>query len=177
MERRVLLVIDMLEDFVDPGGRLYCGQASEAIVPFVRRKLEEVLSEGGTAIFICDAHRPDDREFTRFPAHCVKGTAGSEVVAALRDVDRRAGQVLVLKKSRYSGFYDTDLEDILNRIGPDVVEVVGVCTNICVLYTVEELCNRDYAVRVYRDGVASFDLDAHEWALGQMEKVLGAGVV
>ncbi|HAG08307.1 MAG TPA: cysteine hydrolase, partial [Desulfotomaculum sp.] len=53
----------------------------------------------------------------------------------------------------------------------------GVCTNICVLYTVEELCNRDYKVVVYRQGVASFDLQAHNWALVQMESVLGAKVI
>lgn len=183
MKRRVLLVIDMLEDFISQHGKLYCGPASEAIVPFVKAKVEEVLSQGGSVVFICDAHEPGDREFTRFPAHCVEGTAGAQIIAPLRDAGRfgdsggATGQVFVVKKKRYSGFYGTDLENILKRLNPNVVEVVGVCTNICVLYTVEELCNRDYDVRIYREGVASFDQGAHEWAIDQMEKVLGAVVL
>ena len=59
----------------------------------------------------------------------------------------------------------------------DEVSVVGVCTNICVFFTVEELCNRDKRVVVYREGVASFDEAAHAFALQQMESVLGAQVV
>jgi len=80
-------------------------------------------------------------------------------------------------KSRYSGFCKTNLNDILRDLDPEIVEVVGVCTNICVLYTVEKLRNRDYKVVVHRDGVASFDQDAHLWALKQMESVLGAEIL
>jgi len=42
---------------------------------------------------------------------------------------------------------------------------------------VESLRNRDYTVRVHKQGVASFDDEAHEFALKQMETVLGAEVV
>jgi len=174
---RVLLVIDMLADFLEPSGGLYCGAEAEKIVPFVRGKIDEVIADGGSVIFICDAHEPDDIEFRRFPAHCVKGSGGAEVVEPLRIPNAGGARVFNVYKARYSGFYGTRLEDILKELDPAEVEVTGVCTNICVLYTVEELCNRDYAVKVYREGVASFDPGAAAWALDQMEKVLGARVV
>lgn len=131
----------------------------------------------GSTVFIYRSHDPDDVEFTRFPAHCVRGKPGAEIIGPLRSIPADPARVHIVRKTRYSGFHGTDLEGILKRPKPAAVEVVGVCTNICVLYTVEELCNRHYAVRVYRDGVASFDEGAAAWALDQMVRVLGAQVV
>ncbi len=174
MGKKVLLVVDMLEGFLREGYPLYCGKQAEAIIPFVRKKVEEYAQSGDLVVFIADQHDPDDKEFQRFPKHCVKGTKEAEVISELQGIAKR--EVLVPKR-RYSGFFQTNLEQILAQENPELIEVVGVCTNICVLYTVEELANRDYKIRVYRDGVASFDQEAHQWALKQMESVLGAEVV
>ena len=59
----------------------------------------------------------------------------------------------------------------------DEVELVGVCTNICCYFTAEELANRDVSTKVYAEGVASFDQEAHKFALEQMRSVLGVEVV
>jgi nicotinamidase/pyrazinamidase len=56
------------------------------------------------------------------------------------------------------------------------VEVVGVCTSICVMDTVGGLANRDYRIRVPRAGVADFDDEAHQQALQRMERLYGATV-
>ena len=47
------------------------------------------------------------------------------------------------------------------------------CTDICVMHTAADARNRDYAVEVPVDCVASFDDEAHRWALKHMERVLG----
>jgi nicotinamidase/pyrazinamidase len=89
----------------------------------------------------------------------------------------------MVEKTRYSGFYATKLEKVLkilckhHRSTIDSVIVVGVCTDICVLHTVADLRNRDYKVQVPRNCVASFNQEAHKWALEHMEKVLGAEIV
>lgn len=101
------------------------------------------------------------------------GTKESELIHELKPYREKG---TLVPKTRYSGFYNTSLAGLLEEFAPDVVEVVGVCTNICVLYTVEGLRNRDYAVVVHREGVASFDAEAHEFALAQMKDVLGAEV-
>ncbi|HUW63474.1 MAG TPA: isochorismatase family cysteine hydrolase [Spirochaetia bacterium] len=169
VSRRLLLVIDMLRDFLDPGGGLDCGEAARGVIPFVREKVTAFRAAGDPVVFVCDAHEPDDQEFRRFPAHCVAGTPGAEVIEGLA----APGDTMIAKK-RFSAFYGTGLEELLQRLQPEEIHVVGVCTNICVLYTVEELSNRDWKTFVYRDGVASFDGMAHRVALSQMEGVLGA---
>ena len=170
---RVLIVLDMLVGFIEEGRPLDCGQSARDIVPFVVDKAREFASRGDPVIFIADNHDPDDAEFDRFPPHCIAGTDEAEVIQELKPF---VHEQYLVPKTRYSGFFGTHLVELLSSIKPEVVEVVGVCTNICVLYTVEELCNRDYPTVVHRDGVASFDSQAHEFALGQMEAVLGAEV-
>jgi nicotinamidase/pyrazinamidase len=82
----------------------------------------------------------------------------------------------VIPKRRYSAFFETNLEQRLEELAPDKIIVVGDCTNICVLYTVADARNRDYAVEVPADCVATFDPDAHKFALHQLKTVLGAEV-
>src|SRR5207245_10327158 len=61
--------------------------------------------------------------------------------------------------------------------GVDTLRLVGDCTNICVLYTAADARNLGYAVEVVRDGVTSFDEEAHRDALRELEKTLGATIV
>ncbi|NOZ19799.1 MAG: cysteine hydrolase [Planctomycetes bacterium] len=172
--RKALIVIDMVKGFFVEGNALYCGPEARKIIPFVKAKLEECEAAGDLIVFVCDNHDPDDKEFAAFPPHCVKGTEETEVVDELKEF---AGRHPVLPKRRYSAFFDTTLGGVLQKAKPELVEVVGVCTNICVLFTVEDARNGDYPVRVYAEGVASFDQEAHEFALKQMETVLAVEVV
>lgn len=168
-----LLVIDMLRDFINPDGALYCGDSSRAMIPFVRRQIEEFHRSGEPVIFLCDAHKPDDLEFRLFPRHSVKGSEGARIIDELPVGPLDA----IVEKTRYSAFYGTDLDKILRQQHPDEVHVIGVCTSICVMDTVGDLRNRDYPVVVYRQGVADFDPEAHTFALKRMEKIYGARVI
>ena len=173
MRKKALLVVDMLKDFLEETGALYCGDDARAIIPFVQRKVREVRDRDGIIVFIRDAHSPNDLEFERFPPHCVKGTPGAEIIDEL-DVRPDDSQV---EKTRFSGFFRTPLEEILTRAGVEEAYVVGVCTSICVMDTVSDLRNRDIPTIVYREGVADFDKGAHAFALKRMETTLGAEVI
>jgi len=169
---RAVIVIDMLRGFLEEGYPLYCGEEARRIIPNVQRLLKDMQAEGAAIIYLADTHDPDDKEFQMFPAHCIEGTEETEIIPELSSCPG-----VVISKRRYSGFFDTDLEDRLSKIQPETVIVAGVCTDICVMYTVGDLRNRDYNVVIYADCVASFDKQMHEFALKHMEKVLGAKVV
>jgi nicotinamidase/pyrazinamidase len=170
---KALLVIDMLRDFMNPDGALYCGDDARKIIPFVRRKVEEFHAGGDLVVFLTDAHKPDDLEFRIFRPHAVKGSDGGRIID---DMPVQPGDPVV-EKTRYSSFYRTDLDRVLERNRPAEVHVTGVCTSICVMDTVGDLRNRDYPVVVYREGVADFDPEAHAFALKRMDKIYGARVV
>jgi nicotinamidase/pyrazinamidase len=172
-ERRAVIVVDMLRGFLEPGRPLDCGETARAIVPAVRRRIEAEIAKGAEVFWVADNHALDDKEFEMFPPHCIRGTAESEVIPALADLVDPAN---LLPKTRYSGFYGTDLAERLLRLHPDVITVVGVCTDICVMHTVADARNRDYTVEVPADCVASFNPEAHRFALDHMRRVLGARV-
>lgn len=172
MSRKALVVIDMLEDFLSPAGRLYIGPEADRVVPAVVEEVERARAEGWPVLFVCDAHRPDDREFAVFPAHCLCGTPGASVVPALAP---RPGEPVIAKR-RYSAFFGTDLDLTLRELKVEEIVLVGVCSNICVLFSAADARMLDYKVTVVGRATASFDQAAHEFALRQMEAVLGCRV-
>ena len=171
--RRALVVVDMIEDFVDEGGALYCGPSMARIVPVIQRELEGARSAGEPVVYLTDEHLPGDAEFAQFPPHALKGSNGARIVPELapHTVD------VVIPKRRFSGFFGTDLDITLRERGIDTLRLVGDCTNICVLYTAADARNLGYKVEVVRDGVTSFDLEAHADALRELEKTLGATII
>jgi len=167
----VVLVVDMVRGFCEEGHNLYVGPTIRDIIPRVREVLGEEKAKGSHIIFLCDTHNPDDLEFKMFPPHCIRGSEEPEVIPELQEFAEE-----VIPKRRYSGFFETNLDQRLKELKPDKIIVVGDCTNICVLYTVADARNRDYAVEVPADCVATFDLGAHKFALQQLKTVLGAEV-
>jgi nicotinamidase/pyrazinamidase len=170
---KALLVIDMLKDFIDEKGALSVGPVGEKIIPFVKEKIEDFRQKGNPIIFICDNHEKDDKEFDMFPAHCIAQTAGAEII---EDVDVKPEDKLI-RKRRYSAFFGTDLDLYLREKAVDELYLVGVCTNICVLYTAADARNLAYKVNIYKEGVASFNEEAHEFALKEAENTLGCRLV
>jgi nicotinamidase/pyrazinamidase len=172
MSKRALIIVDMLNDFIEEKGSLFCGNEARAIIPFIQERLETFRNSGDLVIYLKDNHDEDDKEFEKFPSHCVAGTWGNEIIPELAP---KPGENVVPKK-RFSGFFGTDLEGILDSAGVEDVEVVGVCTSICVMDTVGGLANRDYKVTVPVKGVADFDAQFHEFSLKRMKQIYGANV-
>ena len=169
----LVLVVDMLKGFLEPGHNLYHAE-SRRIIPPSQQLIAQELAAGSEILFLADNHDPDDLEFQVFPVHCVVGTEETEVIPEL--VEYVTADNLVPKK-RYSGFFNTDLAERLAAIQPEKLMVCGVATNVCVMHTVSDARNRDYAVEVYSDCVSGPDPEAHRWALSHCQRVLGAKVI
>ncbi len=175
--RKVIIVVDLLVGFCRRGA--LASPRLDSVTPRVAAYLERERVAGAELVFLVDTHAPDDPEFAMFPPHCVEGSGEDEVVPELRDLAARGH---VVRKRHFSGFHDTRLDEVLRALRPDVVEVVGVCTDICVLHTVAGLRDRGYAVVVRRDMVETYDAPGHDaeeqgrFALAHMRDILGAHV-
>lgn len=173
MAMKALLVIDMLNDFIKPEGALYIGPAAERVVPAVRARLEEYRRNGDLVIFICDRHRSGDLEFEMFPPHCLEGDPGAEVIEALAP---QPGERLIYKR-RYSAFFGTELDLVLRECQIRELELTGVVTNICVLYTAADARMLNYGVTVDAAAVAGIKEKNHRFALQEMKDTLGVTVL
>jgi len=77
----------------------------------------------------------------------VRDTWNTEILSELAP---QAGDVIVYKH-RYSGFYQTDLDAILQQIGCHYLIVTGCTTSVCVESTVRDAMFRDYACVLLAD--------------------------
>ncbi len=162
----------MLNDFIRENGKLYIGNDGEKIISPIQKELERFRQGKKPVFYICDCHRPDDKEFNLFPPHCLSGTEGANIIEELKP----SKDDFIIHKRRYSGFFQTDLDISLREEEIKELELVGVCTNICVLYTAASARMLDYKVTVLKDAVASFDQGAHDFALKQMKDILGVEI-
>ena len=165
--KRALLVIDMLNDFVKEGAPLEVPDTRK-IVDNIRKRVEKARAEGVPVIFLCDNHSKDDPEFKVWPQHAVEGTDGAEVVEELKPME----DDLIVPKTTYSGFYDTELDSVLKGLGVEKVILTGCVTNICILYTAVDAFMRGYYVSVPEDCVAGLEDGDHRFALKQINKLL-----
>jgi ureidoacrylate peracid hydrolase len=203
--KTAVVVVDMQNDFASPGGMfdragidITCIQA---IVPNVRAVLESARANELPIVYLKMGFRPDleDAGYPSSPTwlkhaalqvgDLVTAPNGEPSRVLVRDcwntdiVDALTPEAddLVLYKTRYSGFYKTDLDDVLRRKGVERLIVVGATTSVCVDSTVRDAMFRDYHCLIVSDATAEpIAVDAprsnHEASLLTME-VLFAHVV
>lgn len=129
---KTLIVIDMQNDFVT--GALGSKEAV-AILPNVKKKIEEYISAGHEVIFTRDTHGEgylETNEGKHLPVpHCIKDTDGWQVCVEL---DNSACEHI--DKPTF-GYTDWDTEISIDGSFKDrnfsSIEIIGVCTDICVV--------------------------------------------
>ncbi|HSH36126.1 isochorismatase family cysteine hydrolase [Schnuerera sp.] len=163
MSRHAVLIIDMLNDFANEKGSLYCPGAGR-----ITKNLQELMKwirerEGDDIqiVHIQEAHRENDADFRVRPVHAVRGTWGSDFIEELYP---EKGEYIVPKR-RHSGFAYTDLDLYLREENIDTVVVTGVWTNVCVRSTATDALARAYRVIALSDGCDSKTEEMHEYGL------------
>ena len=175
----LLVVVDMQNGFLREGN--LASDRCLAVLPAVLREVDDALANGRRVLFTADTHEVDDAEFTVFPEHCVRGTREADLVDELLPFLARE-DVLLVRKRRYSAFFESEMDGHLHRFGVDSVRICGVCTDVCVLHTTADLRNRDLPVTVAAAATGTFDLPGHpgeaaqEHALVHLERILGARI-
>ncbi|MBO8160840.1 MAG: cysteine hydrolase [Thermosipho sp. (in: Bacteria)] len=173
---KALMVIDLQNDFAKSNGALYF-KGAEAVIPKIKELISKYVKENKPIIFTQDWHDENDSEFNIWPKHCVKNTKGAEIIDELKKLIENYDKVYFIKKNRYSAFFNTNLDELLKKLDVSEVDVVGLVTNICVLFTVEELRNRDIVVNVYKDGTNTYDKNMYKYSLEIMEQILKANII
>lgn len=123
---KALIVVDMQNDFVT--GSLGTKEA-ELIVPAVKDKIKKRLDEGWDIIFTRDTHDEsylNTREGDKLPIkHCIKGTEGYEIIKELKPYAKQ-----IIDKP---AFGSVQLAGTVGDRGYEEVELIGLCTDICVV--------------------------------------------
>ena len=120
--KKTLIVVDMQNDFIDMA--LGTPEAA-AIVPAVKAKIQSYAQAGHEIIYTRDTHEEnylDTPEGKKLPVpHCIRGTKGWEIADGLYVPGSK-----IIDKPNF-GWPHWDRENL------EDVELIGLCTDICVV--------------------------------------------
>jgi maleamate amidohydrolase len=166
MQRPVLIVIDMLNDFLAkwaPAPKQRLVRSINDLVGLMRQGAHPI-------IWVRQEFEPDLRD--AFPEMrskgiriTIKGTAGCQVAS---DLAIAQSDHVVIKK-RFSAFYNTDLDQMLRRLRPDVLILARINSHACVRMTAIDAYQRDWRIIVAADCVDSYDREHHNISMKYMK--------
>ncbi len=169
--KKAVIVLDMLNDFVT--GSLKCDRAQK-LIPNIKKVLAAARKRKISVIYSNDAHLPGlDHEFLVWGEHALAGTYGAQVISELAP---QAGDYVVPKRN-YSGFYGTDMDQILRDLEVKEVVLVGLHAHICVRHTSADAFFRGYGIVVLSDGVESFTDEDYKSGLEYVKMAYKARVI
>jgi nicotinamidase/pyrazinamidase len=166
-----LVVVDVQNDFADPGGSLYV-KGGEETIPAILEEIARAKAAGALVVYSQDWHPPTTPHFQKdggvWPVHCVQDTWGAGFHPLLH-----VGEDVVIRKGAdggdgYSAFsvrdplsgvtLDTELEHVLRDHGVTRIVVVGLATDYCVVETVVDARTLGLYVEVLTEGIRAVDL-------------------
>lgn len=171
--RSALIVVDLQNDFADPGGSLAL-RGADRVVAAVNELIAAAEGAGAPIFYTQDWHPERTPHFVSdgglWPAHCVADTWGAQLHPGLR----RDGGAVVRKGANgedgYSGFTmrdarsgeerATELEGLLRERGVERVVVVGLATDYCVKATALDALALGFEATVVTRAVAAVNLEA-----------------
>jgi nicotinamidase/pyrazinamidase len=180
--------VDVQADFMLPGGNLYVPGA-EKLLPTIRRLTDAARQERVFLVSHGCFHAPNDPEFKIFPPHCVKGTAGAELVPealtekvlrvpnsaeAKLPEDLSGYQQILLEKQTLNIFESRHADALVKRLGNHAEFVVfGVVTEYCVSFAAKGLLERGRRVAVVQDAIETLKQEDADRTISEL-KSLGA---
>ena len=150
----MLLIVDMLIDFLDP----WPEADREALVDAVQSLVQTFRAAGHPIIWVRQEFEPDlsdafgemRRKNIRIT---IKGTQGCKIIPELIP-DPNEPHVI---KKRYSAFFGTNLDQLILANAVDTVVLAGINTHACVRTTAIDAYQRDLDVIIPREAVGSYD--------------------
>ncbi len=170
-ERSAVVVVDMVNGFCKTGN-LASERVGSLIGPVV--DVLKRADRAGVSRFLVaeDTHRPDDKEFSAFPPHCVRGSGEEKTVEEIASLPF-AGKFRFFSKPSLDLTVCTDAGDQIRgwiEDGVSAFVVVGDCTDLCVYQAASHTrmttnaLNRDARVIVPQRAVDTYDLSVEEGA-------------
>ncbi len=154
-----VLIIDMQNDFVKPGAIL-CVAGAEPTIPAIKDLADHARKNGWKVIHVIRAHDKDgiNVDAPRIPlftdgkpGYCVPGTEGGEIV---KELTPEPGDY-VITKTRNSGFFQTNLDMVLRRLGVKTVILAGTQYPNCVRGTAADAMSYDYETVICTDACSA----------------------
>ncbi len=162
VNKKLLVVIDMQQDFITG---VLGNDECRAIVPAV---VEKIKNSNVDTVYTLDTHDTNylqTQEGKNLPVeHCIKPGKGWNLIPELQNIK-------MLKGFEKTTFGSIDLAEWIKDMGYTQVELIGVCTDICVISNAMTIkaVNPEVEIYVDADCCAGVTPESHETALKAMK--------
>lgn len=189
---KALLIVDVQNDFM-PGGSLAVPNGDE-IIPFIN----SIIKDYSVVVASQDWHPENHKSFVTqhsdknlfdvidlngleqvlWPPHCVQGTEGADFhkdlnICPVEAVFRKGMNAEV---DSYSVFYDngkrisTRLSEYLKAKGVDEIDVVGLASDFCVNFSIQDALKEGFKVQLLLEGTRAIDNDNFKKILEELKE-------
>jgi len=171
MKKNVVIACGMQKAYFSKKGRKYLGENVDTLNVRIQDYLQG-LNKGYTEIFLVrEVHQTNDTFYSGTSSYALVGTDDIEIPEVFKPYAK-----VIINSSRPSAFYRTPLESELHKVKPDNVYLIGLETHTNILFTAEELRNREYNVTVYEQLVMSEDDYLNDLGINILSNVLSVRV-
>lgn len=163
--KRMLLVLDMQNDFLDSLGQLPIGSGqSEELIAFTNSRIQYYKSEKQSVVFVVNEFPANDFLANLFRNDAaIKGSEGAEIIPEIS-----IGKHYKFSKHAPDAFSNPQFDLHLREQGVTEIEIVGVFADQCVLSTIQGGINRGYRFVVNSKGLGAKTQEDIEEALNDM---------
>lgn len=177
-----LVVIDMQNDFIDPAGELYLGAKGNAkqvsyLVNNVIKTINLFKTKNQPVYALQDSHIMHDREFNRFPPHCIVHTWGHRIYPRVYTALISA-HATIINKFGFNGSIELWQEIVQGSIITDIY-LTGVTTDICVFFTAIGLTDyfSEGSIHVVKDSVLESEFGWGNTTLEMLKNLYGIDII
>lgn len=177
-EKNVLIVTDMQNDFID---KALGTKEAETIVSNTVKKIEKAVENDDIIIVTRDTHTEDtymaSEEGKNLPViHCVRYSQGWELNKDIVSAIAKANQnnVYIIDKPTFGSFeLGEKLRVLLNIYDIKIIELIGLCTDICVISNavIAKAAIPNAHIIVDAACCAGVTPEAHDTALDEMKSI------
>ncbi len=172
--KKALLVIDLLQDFFKEG---ILAEHQQRLVTCVNELVDEAHKQEVPVIWIRQEYKADLSDAPLYNRKNNKSTTieGTEGCKLLPELHREKIDYEIIKK-RYSAFFRTNLDQILEELQIKELIITGINTMTCVRTTAIDAYERDYEVILALDCVDAYDPEQHENSVKYLQYAVARGM-
>jgi ureidoacrylate peracid hydrolase len=182
----VAVVVDMQNDFCSQDGayhrndpQTYQVDAVKEMIPRLQYFLKEIRNKEVPIVFVktfIDDQGRDAGIYVKARPFILKeglrrNVWGGEIIDELKP----SKDDFIVEKTRYSAFYNTNMEVVLRSLKGETLFFTGVATNVCVESSIRDAFFRDYQCILVEDCCKAWNEESHQAAIRNI--IHGFGMV
>lgn len=158
-----LLIVNPQEDYF---GKDAVFKLGNNIVSEIQDLIKRVKEHDSIVVYVIDNHLPEEIEFLSLSKHAIRNTNGAKIIDELKPDE----SIYVIEKRRYSGFYESGLDQLLKDLGIGTLIIAGGILETDIYQTCVDARFRNYEVYLVNNTYGFLDKKSKDNTIAHLKK-------